>query len=291
MELLTKNSNFPKNVSVILGFFDGVHLGHRRVVETALQTGKKTVILTFPTSPSEYFNKTASYVLQRNLSYGKLDNLGVDYLLETEFAELAAVLAEDYLENYIIKRFQPYSISTGFNHTFGLNRAGNADFLEQNQQKYNYKYFCAPPCRVDNQVVSSTYIKELLKSGNLTKANQLLGTPFIIKSTVIEGQKLGRTIGFPTANLTYPEKIVKIPYGVYFVSANGHKAVLNWGVKPTIGGNKESLEVHIIDYNENLYGKTLRVEFIQKLRDEKRFTSLEELKQQIEKDIEECLKL
>lgn len=290
MERLNISSKFPHNVSLILGFFDGVHIGHRQVIESAFQTGAKTVLLTFPTSASEYFEKQTSYVLQRHLSYEKLENLGIDYILETEFSELAGITAENYLETYLIERFHPVSISTGFNHTFGLNRGGNADFLKKNQTVYNYKYFCTPPCRIDENIVSSTYIKELLKNGNLKKANQLLESNFSIESVVVEGLKIGRTIGFPTANLIYPEKIVKIPHGIYIVRVNNQKALLNWGIKPTIGGNKESLEVHIPDFNADLYGKTLRLEFIKKIRDEQKFNNLEELKHQIEKDLKECLK-
>ena len=127
--------------------------------------------------------------------------------------------------------------------------------------------------------------------GNIEKANKFLGSNFSITSTVTEGEKLGRKIGFPTANLVYPEKIVRLPYGVYGVKVFGKPAVLNWGVKPTVGGKYERIEVHIPDFSGNLYNLLLEVVFVKKIREEQKFASLDELKHQIKKDVEECLKL
>lgn len=277
-----------EDISLILGFFDGVHIGHRHVIESAVQTGNKAVLLTFPTSPSEYFNKKTEYIFKRETSYEKIYNLGVDSIIETEFSKLAKISASDYLEE-IIQTYSPKTISTGFNHTFGASRVGNPDFLENHQDKYGYKYLCTLPCRIDNQIISSTYIKNLLSSGEIEKANEALESPFTLESRVIIGAQLGRKLGFPTANMDYPDNIVRIPYGVYCVKTLNMPAILNWGIKPTIGGNKEVLEVHIPNFSEDLYGKTLRIEVLKKIRDEKKFNNLEELKLQIEKDIK-CLK-
>lgn len=276
-------------VALILGFFDGVHRGHREVIKTAL-SAEKTILITFKDSPAFYFGKDIEYIYPREKSYDLIRALGVHEIVEQDFSLLAEISAEDYLD-LLVKKYSPASISTGFNHTFGKGRLGNADFLTKNQDKYNYKYFCSPACIIDNELVSSTRIRELLIDGDIEKANKFLGSNFSLQSTVIDGQKLGRELGFPTANMVYPENIVKIPYGVYGVKVMGKSAVLNWGIKPTVNGKTETLEVHIPNYNDNLYNLPLDVEFIKKIRDEKKFANLDELKHQIKKDVEECLKL
>ncbi len=275
--------------SLILGFFDGVHKGHREVIKTA-RCGEKSVLITFKDSPALYFGKNVEYILTREKSYEIIKSLGVDEIVEQDFSTLAEISADDYLD-LLVKKYSPVSISTGFNHTFGKGRLGNSEFLTQNQTKYNYKYFCSPACVIDDEVVSSTKIREFLMQGNIEKANEFLDSNFLIKSAVIEGAKLGRKLGFPTANMIYPNGIVRIPYGVYAVKVFDKPAILNWGVKPTVNCKTEFLEVHIPNYEADLYNLPLEVEFIKKIRDEKKFANLDELKHQIKKDVEECLKL
>lgn len=284
MEILYEQSNFPKNVSLILGFFDGVHAGHQDVIKNTANSNK--VIVTFKNSPAEFFGKDFSYIYTRKNNYEILEQLGVNYIFEREFSDLAKISAKDYLED-LINKFSPESITTGFNHTFGANKQGTSKFLEENQN--NYKYFCTPATEINNIIISSTQIKTFLSEGKIELANQFLTRNFSLESVVIEGNKLGRTLGFPTANLKYPEQITKIPYGVYKVKALDRIAIMNWGIKPTIGA-EEVLEVHIPNFKENLYGKNLKIEVLSKIRNEKKFNNLEELKQQINKDIEECLK-
>lgn len=279
-----------KRFSLILGFFDGVHAGHREVVKTALSENTQSVLLTFKTSPSAYFGRNVEYIFPREKNYQLLKALGVDEIVEQDFSELANITADDYL-NCLIDKYNPVSISTGFNYTFGANRSGNPDLLAQNQSKYNYNYICSNACLVDNEIVSSTNIRTLLKNGKIEKANRFLNSNFSIKSKVVEGEKLGRELGFPTANMVYPETIVKLPYGVYSAKVLDKPAVLNWGVKPTVNGRTEILEVHIPNFKADLYGQTLEVEFIKKIRDEKKFENIEELRLQIKEDVEECLKL
>lgn len=282
-----------EKVSLILGFFDGVHKGHREVIKSALNA-EKTVLITFKDSPALYFGKEVEYIFPRDKSYEIIKSLGVDEIVEQDFSGLAETSAEDYLSG-LVEKYSPISISTGFNHTFGKGRSGNPDFLAQNQSKYNYKYICSPACIVDNEIVSSTKIRELLMQGDIEKTNQFLDSKFSLKSTVVEGQKLGRELGFPTANMIYPNNIVKIPYGVYGVNVGVNSmskpAILNWGKRPTVNGSREVLEVHIPNFEGDLYTLPLEVEIIKKIRDEKKFGTLDELKNQIKKDVEECLKL
>ena len=294
MEIIRNNLLNLKNIALILGFFDGVHAGHREVIKSAVSYAKtnsaKTALLTFKNSPAEYFKKPFNYIFPREYSYKLLSELGVDYIIEKDFEDLVNISAHEFLES-LIKTYSPISISTGFNHTFGKNRQGNPNFLENFQENYNYKYFCAPEFKMENITVSSTNIKSFLSEGKIKEAYKFLTNNFSIKSKVISGDKIGRTIGFPTANLKYPNQIVKIPYGVYFAKVFDKPAVLNWGVKPTFDGKNEVLEVHILGFEGDLYGQELNVEIIDKIRDEKKFKSVDELKKQIKKDIEKCLKL
>lgn len=278
---------------LILGFFDGIHLGHRNVLKSAVSYAKKnglrSVLLTFTNSPAEYFKNNTEYIYPRNYNYEIIKKLGIDFIIETDFQELVNISAEDYLKN-ITEKYSPKAIFTGFNYTFGKNRQGNSEFLDSQKYKYRYEYFYVNPVKLENNIISSTLIKNLLHNGETNRANTMLGQPFTIESVVIKGSQIGRTIGFPTANMVYPDKIIKIPYGVYRVNVLDRAGVLNWGIKPTLSGKSPILEVHIPNFNEDLYGKKLTIQILNKIRDEKKFDSLEELKKQITKDTEECLK-
>ena len=276
--------------SLILGFFDGVHLGHQAVIRSAAKCTKNMILITFKESPAKFFNKSYEYILSRKESVKKIKALGIAEVAEFDFSKIADWSAEKYLA-YIMEKYSPDSIFTGFNHTFGKNKCGNADFLEKNQTKYGYRYFCTPPLKYDGDIVSSTRIKCLLKEGAIQEANILLNSNFILEGTVIKGAQLGRTIGFPTANLCYPEDIVKIPFGVYQAKWNGKNALLNWGIKPTVHNTQEPVaEVHILDFSGDLYGQNIKIEVLNKIRDERKFNSLVELKEQIKKDAELCSK-
>jgi len=273
---------------LILGFFDGVHSGHQAVIKSAVDYSDEAVLVTFKNSPAEYFSGDYEYIFPRKKSYSRLGNVKV---VEFDFKEIATMPADEYIE-FLINEFHPVSISTGYNHTFGLNRRGDARLLEACQQKYGYKYFCIPPQLYENEPISSTRIKKLLQSGDVETAKTMLGAPFSLEGEVIHGAQIGRTIGFPTANICYPEHIVKLPLGVYGGKCLNHPAVINWGLKPTVNNTKEPVvEIHIIDFESDLYGQNIEVEILKKIRDEKKFNNLEELKTQIEKDVEECLKL
>ena len=287
--------------SLVLGFFDGVHKAHRAVIESALKQSDDVTLITFKESPALYFGGKAEYILSRTNSINKIKKLGVKDVVELDFSSIASMPANQYLE-YLIDTYSPISISTGFNHTFGLNKQGTPEFLEQNQQKYNYKYICVSPVIENNEIVSSTLIRDYLIKGDIEKANSLLESNFILEGTVIHGAKIGRTIGFPTANISYPKEIVKIPFGVYSVNveagnnpspltplpqgAKKMNAIMNWGMKPTVHNTIEPVvEVHILDFDGDLYGADIKINVIKQIRGEKKFGSLDELKTQIKEDI------
>ncbi len=294
MKIFTDNNIDLKNPALILGFFDGIHLGHQKVIKTATdyacKLGKPIALITFKNSPSEYFKKDFQYIYPRKISYEKISQLGVDYIIELDFEKLADITAKEYLKN-LIEKYSPISISTGFNHTFGKNKLGDSEFLKASQTIYNYKYHCTPPVEIENILVCSTIIKEFISKGEIIKANKLLGSPFLLEGPVIQGAKIGRKIGFPTANIEYPKDIVKLPFGVYAIRTLNQVSVMNWGIKPTFNAKEPVLEIHIPNHNTDLYDQILQIEVLKKIRDEKKFESTEDLKIQIKKDIEECLKL
>lgn len=276
------------DINLVLGFFDGIHIAHKELIQSAVKSGK-TILITFKESPAIYFKKPYKYIYPREYSLNKIKDLGVNEILEFDFSQIASMPAEDYIK-FIVEKFSPKAIYTGFNHTFGANKSGSPELLKKMEEKYNYKYHCIPPIEDNSEIVSSTLIKTLIQTGNIERANRLLGTNFFIENIVEEGARIGRKIGFPTANINYPKNIIELPYGVYSIKYNEYSGVLNWGMRPTVNNTiKPIAEAHIINFNENLYGKKVRLEIIKKIRDEKKFENLDELKAQIDKDIKKCL--
>ncbi len=288
--------NQNNNLALALGYFDGVHLGHQKVIKSAVefahQNNTKSAVITFKDHPCCYFYGVCpKYILSRKQREEEIAKLGVDFLYELDFDEtLAGLSAEEYLKNILIKYFSPVAISTGFNHHFGVKKSGDAEFLKKNQSKYSYKYFEIPPQKIHDEIISSTTIRNYLQKGDITNANKMLGKDFSITGEVIEGQKLGRGIGFRTANLIYPTEIVDIPFGVYQVETTYGKGITNFGIRPTVSNTEKAvLETHILDFDKDIYGKTIRVEFIKMLRREQKFNSVDELKKQIQSDISKIL--
>ncbi len=288
-----------KNSCIGLGFFDGLHLGHRELlsvlVKKAQNTNSKSVVISFKNSPAEKFFSDVKYINLRGERENLINQMGVDYLIELDFDDnLVNITAENYLKNVLVKYFSPKLIISGFNHTFGKNKQGNSEFLKNNQSNYGYKYIQIEPVKFNDEIVSSTYIKELLTKGNISKANLMLATPFTISGVVEKGNQIGRQISFPTANISYPKEKVIIPYGVYSVNVKynfkTYKGMLNFGIKPTINrlDKKPVAEVHILGFNEDIYDEFIEIEILNKIRDEQKFSSLDELKKQIKKDIQAC---
>lgn len=298
MEILNKFESIDEDVALGMGFFDGVHIGHRKLICDLVSTSKvnelKTVLLTFKNSPAELFYSDVKYITLNSEREKLIESFGIDYMVELDFNDnLKKISAEDYLRK-VCNFYKPKYIYSGFNHTFGFNKIGNSSFLSQKSKIYGYEFVEIPPIKFEEKTVSSTYIRELLKSGNVKTANKLLIEPFSISGKVIKGNQLGRTIGFPTANIDYPEKKAEIPYGVYCAEVkymdNHYRGMLNYGVKPTVknGKNNPVAEVYIIDFDKDIYGETIKISVLDKIRNEKKFESLEDLKNQIEKDLMKC---
>ena len=278
------------NLSIALGYFDGVHLGHRAVINSAVnfakQNNTKSAVITFSDHPCCYFwGVCPKYILTRKERENRIKELGIDYLYELDFESISGLTAEEYLRDILIKYFSPCSISTGWNHNFGYKKSGNVKYLEQQAKKYDYTYFEMPPQKIEKEVISSTTIRKLLASGKIEKANQMLDQKFSVEGEVVLGNQIGRTIGFRTANLVYPPELIDLPYGVYSVDTSYGKGIANFGIRPTINGSNAVLEVHILNFDKDIYGENIRIEFNKMIRTEKKFPSLDALKQQINLDL------
>lgn len=291
-------TNINKGLSLALGFFDGVHIGHRAVIKSAVdfahENNTKSAVITFQDHPCCFFyDVKPKYITTKHDKIKFLEDLGVDFLYFIKFDEyLAQMNAQDYLREFIIKNFEPKAISTGFNHYFGAKKSGDVHLLSTMQKEYNYKYFEVQPILYNNEIVSSTRIREDITLGNIELVNPMLGYDYFLEETVVEGQRLGRTLGFKTANLVYPENLVEVGKGVYKVTVEYEgkifKGIANYGLRPTVSQDEKLiLEVHILDFDKDIYGEKIKVNFEKKIRDEKKFNSLDELKAQIKKDIME----
>ncbi len=295
MQIL-KDLTYIPDLSLALGFFDGVHRGHQAVINNAVnyahENGLNSAVITFADHPCCYFYRvTPKYILTRDDRAKHLANLGVDYLIELDFESISGLTAEDYLRDVIVKYFKPRAITTGWNHNFGYKKSGNVKFLEKYSKKFDYEYFEIPPQKENSLIISSTAIREFLSSGNIEEANTMLGYSFTISGKVAKGQQIGRTIGFPTANLIYPQELIELPFGVYSVLVKIQdkifKGITNFGVRPTVSNsNRTTLETHILDFAGDIYGHNIEVKFLKMIRPEKKFDSLDELKNQITLDIQ-----
>ncbi len=291
MQIFTELNKNP-DLSIALGYFDGVHSGHRTVIQNAVayakKNGGKSAVITFTDHPCCFFYGICpKYILTRQERENRIKALGVDYLYELDFESISGLTAEEYLKDVLVKYFSPCAISTGWNHNFGYKKSGNAKFLHDSSKKFGYEYFELPPKKINNEIVSSSAIRKYLSEGKLEKANTMLGYKFYTSGRIIKGQQLGRTIGYKTANMIYPAELISLPFGVYSVQTNFGKGIANFGTRPTVKGEGTLLEVHILDFDKDIYGETLNVEFNKMIRPEKKFPSLDALKNQIRNDIKQ----
>ena len=188
--------NQKQNLAIALGYFDGVHIGHRAVIKSAVDFAKKnntkSAVITFSDHPYCYFKGVCpKYILTREEREKRIASLGIDYLYELNFEDFALLTAKEYLNNILINYFHPISISTGWNHNFGKNKSGNVNILEEQAKNYNYKYFKIPPQKINNEIISSTKIRKLLSEGNIEKANHMLGQNFSIEGEIVKGNQIG----------------------------------------------------------------------------------------------------
>ena len=292
--------------SVTLGTFDGLHYAHQTIIKKTLEEAKKnfgrSVIITFNTHPKVVIdNSKTQMLLLTNEEKIKLIqdlNLSPDILLFLNFdKQFSNISYIDFFENLIIKKIGVKNLILGYDHGFGFRREGGLQYLERVSSKYNFDLRVVGEIAVQGKSVKSTNIRQFLLEGKIEQANLLLGWNYFISGLIVEGMKRGRTIGFPTANISVGDPLKIIPKnGVYLVKAKlddeNYFGFVNIGFRPTFESNKElSIEVNIFDFNKDIYGKNMTIEFIEYIRDEIKFNSVDELKKQINNDKEICLKI
>ncbi len=291
-----------KNAAITTGTFDGVHLAHKliiaKLIEAATSHHGDSIILTFHPHPRMVLNGDTEKVQLLNTLDERIELLkktGVGHLVVIPFTEsFAQFSAQEYVEQFLYKYFKPKSIVIGYNHHFGKDRTGNVHYLNDVKSKYNFEVIEIEKQVEDAISVSSTQIRKSLLQGHVAQANLLLGYNYFLTGKVVKGQQLGRTLGFPTANLKLDNNGKLLPaQGVYAVNIiwrqKKHKGMLNIGNRPTLSGQQLSIEANIFDFNQDIYNEELTIEFINYLRAEQKFNSLDELKNQLIRDKENAL--
>ncbi|SNC74748.1 riboflavin kinase / FMN adenylyltransferase [Hymenobacter gelipurpurascens] len=308
MDIIRDPAQFPHlgNAVVTSGTFDGVHVGHqqilRRLREVAEQSGGPAVVITYWPHPRLVLAPPTTHPAPMDLHLlntleersQKLAELGVDYLLIVPFTrEFAAWTSEEYIQNILLRTVGTSKLVIGYDHRFGKNREGGFDYLSQHADRYGMSVEEIPREDVDAVGVSSTRIRRALEAGDVATANRYLGYDYPLTGIVVKGRQLGRTIGWPTANIQCEEPLKLIPArGVYAVMATTaagthHPAMLNIGVRPTVGGNlAQTVEAHLLDFDGDLYDQPLTVQFVARLREEQKFDGLDALKAQLFLDAE-----
>ena len=276
----------PRERHVAIGTFDGVHLGHREVIDDA------DTVLTFEPHPVRVIHPEAApkLIMPFPIKRDVIEGLGVSELVVIPFdREFAGIEAERFCSEILVERLGAQRVSVGENFRFGARARGDARMLAERDE---FTTRVVPLIEADGEAVSSTRIRALVAAGEMEAARRFLGAPFMVEGEVVGGDRRGRTLGFPTANLVPPDELVVPGHGVYAAFANGHPAAVNVGVRPMFEtGRGLLIEAHLIDFEGDLYGQTMRVAFVERLRGERRFPGVEDLIAQMHLDVAEARRL
>jgi len=297
---LYKDFDISKNHKgsiILIGNFDGVHLGHQKLFRLANIYKKKLKlnigVLTFEPMPKMFFNKDIKNFRITNIDQKNiiLKNLGVDFIITKKFdIKFSKIKSEFFIKEILSKKLEAKHIFVSNNFKFGNKREGDVNQLIKNEKIYDYKITKPQPLILNQTIISSTYIRLLLEKGNLKKTNKLLGRNWSIEGIVQKGRQQGKKIGFPTCNIDIKDYVIAMP-GVYAVkvkrknSNKSLKAIANLGYRPTFNQKKILLEVHIFNFSGNLYNKYLSIEFTKFIRKEKKFKTVNQLRKQIQSDL------
>jgi riboflavin kinase / FMN adenylyltransferase len=290
------------NAVITTGSFDGVHTGHVQIIEQLIKEAEKIngtpVLITFYPHPKQVvqMKEKALYILNTpEEKYELLQIKGIENIVVVPFdKDFSQLSAQEYISNFLVEKFHPAIIVVGYDHRFGNNREGNFDLLKNKEAEYNFEVKEIPEHVLKNITISSTKIRAAMLEGDIEKAASYLGYHYYFSGTVIQGNKLGRTIGYPTANLQIQDEHKLVPAnGVYAVNvqlgSRNLKGMMNIGIRPTVDGTKRVIEVNIFNFDEDIYGQTLKVTLKKNLRLEVKFAGLEELKAQLAKDKEHAM--
>ncbi len=287
-----------ENPSVVtLGKFDGMHLGHRklinRVKEISSQRNLNSVMFTFDAPPkAKIENNAYKTIFTKDEKRMLAEKFGIDVLVECPFSEsIRNMSADDFICNILLDKIHAKAVVAGTDFRFGKNRQGDAKYLIDNAEKFGFTAdIIEKETDESGRDISSTFVREELEKGNIEKANSLLGFDYFISGKIISGMHLGRNLGFPTINITPSSEKLLPPNGVYasFTEINGktYGSISNIGVKPTVGGTKTGVETFVLDFNEDIYGMNVSVKLCEFMRPEKKFESVDELKTRVYSDIE-----
>ena len=298
MKTFTSTTHFSPSTKTIItiGTFDGVHIGHKKILQKVVAEAKKnnltSAVLTFFPHPRFILNQNSDLKLLNTIEEKKalLNSTGLDALLIHPFdQEFANLSAEEFVKKILVDQLNISKIIIGHDHRFGKNRSADINNLIQFGTKYNFEVEQISAQELNEIAISSTKIRTALNEGNINLANNYLGYPYSFSGKVIKGKQIGRTIGFPTANIEIQEPLKLLPKnGVYIVKClvknqevNG---IMNIGNRPTVNGTSQSIEVHLLNFDEDIYGLEITVKMIDFIRNEQKFENLDQLKSQIQKD-------
>ncbi len=288
-----------KNPTLTIGIFDGVHKGHqkilKRLVESASEIDGEAVLLSFFPHPRTILQPDKGDLRLINTLDEKinlLSRLGIEHIIIHPFTlDFSNISSDDFVEKILVEKLGVKKLVIGYDHHFGKGRSGSFELLKKESQKFGFDLEEIPAMDIDEINISSSKIRNALFEGDLIKANKYLGYDYFMRGTVISGDQIGRKINFPTANIYIEEKYKLIPMeGVYAVrvEVRGHtyNGMLNIGNRPTVAGKDFSIEVHILNFNDDIYGETIQVNLVERIREERKFENLEMLENQLLKDKE-----
>ena len=298
-----KSYSSEKKSILTIGTFDGVHIGHNKILKKLVKEAKKqklsSLIITFFPHPRMILKNSHGIKMIDTMDekIHLLEKIGVDNLIIHPFDEnFAKIRAKEFVEKILVKKLKIKEIIIGYDHRFGKDREASVDDLKIFGLQNKFTVSEIPAQEIDSIAISSTKIRDAILNGEIEKCNEFLGRNFMLTGKVVYGEGLGKKINFPTANIEIKEAYKIIPKdGVYLVrtilNSIIYHGMMNIGVRPTIGGKNKSLEIHFFNFKDNIYNKTISIEIINKIRDEEKFSSIDKLKIQLEKDEQFCLKL
>ena len=298
-----KSYSSEKESILTIGTFDGVHIGHNKILKRLIQDSKKnnlsSLVMTFFPHPRMILNKSHEIKMIDTIDekINLLEKTGLDNLIIHPFDNnFSKIRAKEFVEEILIKKLKIKEIIIGYDHKFGKDREASVEDLKKFGKDYMFTVKEIPAQEIDSIAISSTKIRNAILNGEIEKCNKFLGRNFILTGKVVYGEGLGKKIDFPTANIEIKETYKIIPKnGVYLVktkiNSNTYFGMMNIGIRPTVGGTNKSLEIHFFNFKDNIYGKNVSIEIIKKIRDEEKFSSIDQLKIQLKKDEQFCLKL
>ncbi|MFI3210274.1 MAG: bifunctional riboflavin kinase/FAD synthetase [Peptostreptococcaceae bacterium] len=291
-----ENINLEKESVVTIGNFDGLHLGHLELIKKTSDYAKKnnlnSVVFTFSNHPLNYFKSNhIKNIISNEQKIDIINSLGIDIIINIKFDEFMTKIDKyTFVKDILKESLKAKKIIVGHDFTFAKKKEGNVDTLIELSKEFGFCVEVIDEIKINQKRISSTHIRHLIENGNVNEVKSYLGRNYSLDGIVVHARKLGRTIGFPTANMLFDEKILIPKGGIYaskvFIDDKVYFGATNIGFNPTVNGNKLSIETNIINFNEDIYDKRIKVEFLERIRDEKKFNSLDELKNQLKKDIE-----